>query len=98
MNRRTLTLTSAEKLINHDRAQQYGSPEASFDRIADLWTTYLGTSISATDVALMMVLLKVSRAKASPKKQDSYDDMCGYAALAAELEIGEITDEEKNTL
>lgn len=98
MDRRTVTLESANKLITVDRAKQYGSAQVSFNRIATLWSGYLGVSITPEDVALMMALLKISRAKSGPKKQDSYDDMCGYAALAAELAIGDLTEDEKNTL
>lgn len=98
MQRRTLTLATAEKLINHNRAEEYGAADISFHRIAMLWSAYTGHTINKADVANMMVLLKVARAKASPQKQDSYDDMAGYAALAAELAIGELTDEEKNSL
>jgi len=36
----------------------------------------------------MMVLLKVSRSRASPQKMDNWIDMCGYAALAGEMVSG----------
>jgi len=98
MSRRTFTLETANRLITEDRAAEYGSAITSFNRIAALWSTYLGAHVCAEDVALMMVLLKTVRARSSPRKQDSYDDMCGYSALAAELAIGELTDEEKATL
>lgn len=98
MNRRTLTLKSAEKLINHDRMEEYGSPKKSFGTIARFWGEFLGCDITPTQVAVMMTLLKIARVKQAPPKQDSYDDMCGYSALAAELAIGELTDDEKTTL
>jgi hypothetical protein len=97
-NRRTLTLRTAEKLINQERRAEYGDPKENFDRIAKMWSAYLGFEICGADVAVMMVLLKVSRIKGSPEKQDTYDDMTGYSALAAELAIGDLNDQEKNTL
>ncbi len=98
MNRRTLTLETANRLITQDRAEEYGSARKNFGTIAALWSEFLGCDITPTQVSLMMVLLKIARAKVSPPKQDSYDDMCGYAALAAELAIGELTDEEKSKI
>jgi hypothetical protein len=43
-------------------------------------------SISAEDVALMMVLLKISRNNQGKKSNiDNFIDMCGYAAIAGEI-------------
>lgn len=98
MNTRTTTLENASKLINQDRAVDYGDARSNFSTIASFWSTYLGKEISAVDVAMMMTLLKVARAKVSPRKQDSYDDMAGYAALGAELAIGAENNEKANTI
>ena len=43
--------------------------------------------VSEVDVAAMMVLLKVSRSRASDHS-DNWVDVCGYAAIAGELEAG----------
>lgn len=77
-------LEQANKIIHGDRAESYGSAEESFSRIAALWTAYLDRPISAHDVAICMVLLKVSRAK-SDHKMDTTVDMAGYAALAQRM-------------
>nr|DAK94186.1 MAG TPA: hypothetical protein [Caudoviricetes sp.] len=50
-----------------------------------LWTAYTGNDISPVDVAQMMILLKVARAKGNPKHQDNWVDMAGYAACAGEI-------------
>ena len=43
-------------------------------------------SITAEDVALMMVLLKISRNTQGNKSNiDNFIDMCGYAAIAGEI-------------
>lgn len=81
---RSEILAEAEKLINGDRAAAYGDAESSFRRIAELWSVYLSTDIRPRDVALMMVLLKVSRA-AGRTASDDLIDVAGYAALAEEL-------------
>lgn len=92
MNRNTV-LQIAGELIDGDRHNTYGSASESHSRIARLWQTYLSAvlpergeaGLQAQDVAAMMILLKVSRTtgKAHP---DNWIDICGYAALAAEME------------
>lgn len=54
-------------------------------RIAALWSAFLGVTISPTDAALMMVLLKAARAITGDFNRDDYIDMTGYAAIAGEL-------------
>lgn len=82
-------LRTAENLICCDREQDYGSPYQSFQRIARLWSAYLSVQIQASEVAVMMALLKASRQVASPDKKDSYDDGAGYFALAYECHLKE---------
>lgn len=81
---RSEILAAAEALINGDRAEAYGDARESFSRIARFWAAYLGVDIGPDDVALMMVLLKVSRA-AGRTASDDLVDIAGYAALAEEL-------------
>jgi hypothetical protein len=79
-NARTDVLATAEELVNGDRNVQYGDPRADFQRTAAMWSAYLGCEVAAHDVAAMMALLKVSRIRWSPTKQDSWVDLAGYAA------------------
>ncbi|WP_370650237.1 DUF6378 domain-containing protein [uncultured Desulfovibrio sp.] len=37
------------------------------------------------DVAVMMCLFKIGRLKTGTHKKDSYVDLCGYAAIAADM-------------
>lgn len=84
---RKTILDAAEKCVCRDRQDTHGKPEDSFGAIADLWTAYLdiGRDITPVDVAQMMILLKVGRAKENPKHQDNWVDMAGYAACAGEI-------------
>lgn len=82
-------LDAAAACVLKDRASQYGGPENNFERIADLWEAYLHAPISALDVAMMMSLLKIARAKANPAHADSFVDLAGYAACAAECAMPE---------
>ena len=75
-------LGEAAAIIDGDRADTYGDPRESFARIAGMWASYLGIPLTSTDVAHMMILLKVSRAKTTPGHRDSLVDIAGYAALA----------------
>tara|TARA_R110000764_G_scaffold14635_1_gene41590 strand:- start:235 stop:534 length:300 start_codon:yes stop_codon:yes gene_type:complete len=95
MNRNTV-LQIAGELIDGDRHDTYGSASEMHARIARLWQTYLSAvlpergeaGLQAQDVAAMMVLMKVSRTTGGAAKPhpDNWIDICGYAALAAEME------------
>lgn len=94
-NNRSDLLTLAESLVNGDRNVQYGDPRSDFLRTARLWETYLNGAherhvqdeytadsiiIEPHDVAILMLLLKISRLAWSPDKQDTWADIAGYAA------------------
>lgn len=82
---RKTILDAAEKCVCHDRQDTHGRPEDSFGDIADLWTAYKGVKFDPVDVAQMMILLKIARAKGNPKHADNWIDMAGYAACAGEI-------------
>jgi len=67
-----------------ERAEHYGDPRVNLDRIAGLWSAYIGHPITAHDVAQMMVLVKISRSKVS-KHDDNYTDAIGYTEIARDL-------------
>lgn len=78
-------LTAASVIITNDRAAEYGNAEDSFSRIAALWSADLGIPLGPIDVARLMVLFKMARAKGNPIHLDGWLDAAGYAALAGEL-------------
>ena len=84
--KRDKILEQAGNLINGDRAKDYGDAYLNHMRIAAFWNNYLDHSanIAPTDVAVMMMLVKVARLM-SGWKDDSFVDICGYAALAGEM-------------
>ena len=75
----------ATDLVGDDRARLHGDARAVHDSIAALWSAYLGTPITARDVALMMVLLKVARTKTGAFNLDDYVGAAGYAGIAVEV-------------
>ena len=84
--KRNDVLEKTKTIINGEREGQYGSPEDSFQIIADMWTSYLGLRITATDIANMMILMKVARNANGVYKDDNWIDICGYAAIGGELQ------------
>jgi hypothetical protein len=71
----------AMRTINHCRQSIYGPCEDSFQLIASYWNVYLDDDrITAQDVAMMMVLLKIAREK-NQKTKDSVVDALGYLIL-----------------
>lgn len=82
------TLKAAAECVCGSREEDYGSPEDNFAVIAALWTAYTGKDITPKDVAMMMALLKIARAKAG-SKPDTYVDLAGYAACGAEISARE---------
>ncbi len=68
----------AGSLVFGDRNRDYGHPYDDFSKTAAFWSTYKGVEFTPEDVALMMVLLKLSRQMFRPKR-DNMVDVCGYA-------------------
>lgn len=86
MNRADI-LATASDYVTRDRAATHGDAEDTFRAIGNLWSAYLdfGTDITATDVALMMALLKIARARNNPGNPDNWIDIAGYAACGGEI-------------
>lgn len=92
---RAAVLEKARACVCGEREQDYGSPEDSFGCIAELWEAYLRAAciapnavvtVTPTDVAMMMALLKIARVGTSTigGTADSFVDLAGYAACGAE--------------
>ena len=92
--KRAEILDNAKKCVCGQREQDYGSPEDNFQTIAKLWSEYLRAaqkstvnySITAKDVSVMMILLKISRIASGTGTDDCFIDIAGYAACGGELE------------
>lgn len=78
-------LQEAEHIINGQRRDDYGGALESFTRIASLWSVVLGVEVTAHQVVLCMVQLKVARAMQGYHR-DSYVDIAGYAGCAEKVE------------
>ena len=77
-------LEQALEIVMKERNANYGDPENNFQTIARLWGAYLGREFTTVEVSVLMILVKISRIKTSPKVQDHWVDIAGYAACGAE--------------
>lgn len=88
---REVVLDDAKELIVGDRNKTYGSPTENFQNTADIWNVLLGHKlqegqrITSTEVATLMIALKLARTIAQPKR-DNFVDMAGYAACGWETQ------------
>lgn len=81
-------LAEAAKIISGDREDVYGSAADGFARTGQLWAAILGIeSINATQVALMLAALKISRRCTTDGHRDSWVDAAGYVALGADIAL-----------
>ena len=78
-------LDLAKQLINGDRNADYGEASKNFDDIAQIWGAVLNRPVTRKEVALCMVGVKMARLAKSPDHDDSWVDLCGYAALGGEF-------------
>ena len=81
----------AEKFLKHvanviaERCTQYGDAADNMAAIAVRWSTTLGREVTAAQVVLCLLDLKLARLAHDPTHEDSAVDVCGYAALLREL-------------
>ena len=83
-------LERAISLIHGQRAKDYGDAQSSFQRMADLVNPIVKKAdgnLSASDMALVMIQVKIARLQESPNHADSWIDIAGYAGLGAQLAL-----------
>ena len=87
--------------IRGPRESDYGNKLANFTQIALLWNGYLARKLlptgqlTATDVAQLMVLMKVARLAHKPEHHDSRVDVIGYMLCDQDLRAQLNAPEEK---
>jgi hypothetical protein len=80
-------LTEAEKIINGDRAEAYGSPLVMGEKLARGWEVILGLetgSMTAEQANLCMLWLKICR-ETNKHQKDNLVDMAGYAGVIEKI-------------
>ncbi|MGD9509307.1 MAG: DUF6378 domain-containing protein [Geminicoccaceae bacterium] len=82
---------TGEELLQHaaavvrDRRRSYGDPTDLFERVAVRWSQVLGAEVTAAQVGLCLIDLKLARLAGNPKHLDSLVDVAGYAACVREV-------------
>lgn len=84
-----LMLDEAKEIIYGQRQQEYGGVSDNFTRIANGWSEILGARVTAEQVALCMIWVKMSRLVKTPSHRDSKVDIAGYIGCMDKLERGE---------
>jgi hypothetical protein len=64
--------------VHTDRGTDYGHPLDDFTKTAEMFNAWKGTKLTADDVAVFMMFVKLSR-EANKHKRDNLVDLCGYA-------------------
>ncbi len=83
MNADTM-LHEAARVVS-ERRVAYGDPATSMASVAARWSVTLGTPVSAAQVVLCLIDLKLARLAHDPSHQDSILDVAGYAAVLREV-------------
>jgi hypothetical protein len=75
------------RLVNLDRQEDYGDPVGNFEQIAFITSIILDKHISARDVALFFIVVKLVR-EARNHKRDNLLDLACYAEILDRIEEG----------
>ena len=73
--------SEAVALMMGDRMKSHGDPTATLARIAVMWGGYLDKDLGVSDVAAMMTMLKLARARHAYDR-DHYLDAVAYTLIA----------------
>ena len=72
--------------VRNERGAVYGDAYDNMRTTAELVSAYLGVSITADQMAIILALVKIARLKQTPgfDNRDSYLDCIAYLAIAGE--------------
>lgn len=82
---------NVEMLLKHaagvveNRRDTYGEPAEAMAAVAKRWSLTLGVPVSAAQVVLCLIDLKLTRLARDPKHLDSQVDVAGYAAMLRDV-------------
>lgn len=83
-------LEEALEITSGDRRRDYDHAKPNHERIALYWNAHLEArgiegKLTATDVVILLILLKVARQARTPKR-DNWVDIAGYARCGSQCE------------
>jgi len=79
------SLFAEATILTQDRGRIYGSPYTNHKRIADIWSGILDMPITAHQVVLCMVGLKIARLVETPTHHDSVADSVAYLGFYEDI-------------
>ena len=79
-----MLLQYAAGVVEH-RRELYGEPGPLFERITARWSQVLGCEVTAAEVGLCLIDVKLARLVRDPAHLDSIVDVAGYAACLREV-------------
>ena len=77
-------LRQAARVVGQ-RRRAYGDPAVSMADVAARWSITLGQPVTAAQVVLCLIELKLARLGHDPAHADSILDVAGYAAVLQEV-------------
>jgi Domain of unknown function (DUF6378) len=77
-------LEHAAGLVNR-RRREYGEPADVFEAVAQRWSLVFGIKVTAPQVVIALLDLKLVRLSRDPRHLDSIVDVAGYAAVLREV-------------
>jgi hypothetical protein len=78
-------LEEALEITQGDRQDDYGSPLDQARIFADLARAATGLDIQPIHYPLLMICVKLSRARQTPGKRDHWTDIAGYSWVATDI-------------
>ena len=82
-------LVEAQRIINGARKTDYGDARENHEKIAEFWSAILGHEVTAEQVVLCMIGVKMARLCHSPEHRDSWVDIAGYVGVKSKMNRGE---------
>lgn len=90
LKRRKHALKQVADAVCRDRQNTHGDPEDNFADIARIWSVQLRHKLceplDGSDVALLMVAVKLVRSRENKTHADNWHDMAGYAVCGAAMQ------------
>ena len=83
--RKSDLLDLSKTLVTKDRRETHGDARHNFALVAEYWSAHLGLELDATDIAIMMTLFKLARAKQNRSNLENWVDGIGYLACGGEI-------------
>jgi len=78
-------LEEATRIVDGPRQDDYGHPKHSYGQIGRAWGVILGYEVSAREVCLCLITMKIMRDLHKPKR-DNLVDIAGYARVIEMIE------------